>query len=90
MSIHSEIAAHFDAASERIRLQALADQRLADNRLPPPESVTEQDALIDAGVDDGPDDSEIIAMVAKHYGWTCAATVDRLQSIDFHGERKAT
>jgi hypothetical protein len=52
--------------ANRVRLQALADQHLADNRLPLPESVTVRDALIDDGIDDlDPTDDEITAMGAE-------------------------
>lgn len=80
--------AQFDAdrAAERVRLQELADQHLVDS-LPLPESLTEQDALIDAGAAAGPDDDEIIALVCEVYGFSRNAAIARLEAIDFAAAR---
>jgi hypothetical protein len=76
-----------EAEAERVRLQVLADRHLADSRLPLPESVTVHDALIDAGIAEGPDDDEIIALVAGEYGMSRGDAIERLAKIDFAAAR---
>jgi hypothetical protein len=73
-----------DREAERTRLQGCADRLLKDAR----ESGIRGCASIAGGVIEmieiaGPDDNEIIGLVAQCYDMTPAEAIERLASIDF-------
>lgn len=79
-----------EAAAELTRLQALADQAAADARK---RAEDERKAGLPAGslraeIIEGPDDAEIIALVAEAFGLTDAEAVERLAAIDFEAARE--
>jgi hypothetical protein len=83
-------------AERHARAQTMVDQAIADAAampstlnelmaatLPLPESVSEHDAMVDAGFDEGPTDSEIIEVIMEMFGMGRAEAVARLAAIDF-------
>jgi hypothetical protein len=76
-----------DYGVERARLQAAAKQYLADH-LPRPESFSERDALIDAGMTIDPTDEEIIGTIAATFDLSRAEAIDRLARIDCAAARE--
>lgn len=77
--------------SERRRLQALAEQAAADAR---ERSDTERKAGLPAGslrdidIPEGPDDDEIIDLVAATFNLNRSDAVERLAAIDFARARE--
>jgi hypothetical protein len=82
-------------ADRHARAQAMVDQAIADAAampatlnelmaatLPLPESVSEHDAMVDAGFDEGPSDNEIIDAVMATFGWSYDEATKRLTTID--------
>jgi hypothetical protein len=100
MNAIAEINKHFAAVSDReadrIRLQAIADQALADaaalpatlnelmaSALPRPESCSERDAMIDARLDEGLSDEDIIEF-GKEWELEGLELVERLEKFCVH------
>jgi hypothetical protein len=83
-------------AERHARAQAMVDQAIVDAAampatlnelmaatLPRPESVSEHDAMVDAGFDEGPSDNEIIDAVMTTFGWSYDEATKRLTTIDY-------
>jgi hypothetical protein len=83
-------------ADRHARAQAMVDQAIADAAAMPatlnelmaatlslPESVSEHDAMVDAGFDEGPSDNEIIDAVMMTFGWSYDEATKRLTTIDY-------
>lgn len=70
-----------DDAADLARLQAAADQHLRDN-LPRPESATERDAMLDAGVVEV-SDNDIINVVMWEFDWSYDEATKNMKAIDY-------
>jgi hypothetical protein len=73
-----------DRAAELARCTETANAMLTNGRsLALPESYSERDAFIDAGITEYPEDDEIIDMVAAAFDMTRDEAIDRLAGIDY-------
>ena len=71
--------------AERVRLQAMAEQHVSDERQP----TSDLGALTESIIEDVVSDEEIIRIVADALAWQWADVIDRLQAIDFDAARSA-